>query len=89
MKTTENTKAKQILEAPKVGDAVLVNYGGDGNGKIVGITPDIGYITAIYIGGDVRIGNGDVYQVQRISHKDANWGTVRPKKQQRFSDTEG
>lgn len=70
----------KVAQRPSVGDNVLVTYRSDGEGRITGYGgTEIGKITALYLDGTVRIGNGDVYSVQRVSHKDANWGTVSPR----------
>lgn len=76
--TAEATEVEEVRQ-PRVGDSVAITYVTDGNGKVVGKN-DTATISAIYLDGTVRIGNGDVYKIERAAGGKCIWRTVPPKK---------
>lgn len=76
-------EAVTVEETPRVlsvGDKIVVNHASDGQGKLVRSKETIEEVSAVYLDGSVRIGAGDVYDVEPCSSGKAKWQTKWPKK---------
>ena len=76
-------EAVAVEETPRVlsvGDKILVTYVSDGQGKLVRSKESIEEVRAVYLDGSVRIGAGDVYDVEPCANGKAKWQTKWPKK---------
>ncbi len=67
---------------PMIGDKVLVNWKTDGECHAVKCK-DVDYVSAVYLDGTVRIGNGDVYAIEASTDDKARWQTVKPRTDKR------
>lgn len=63
-----------------VGDKILVTHVSDGQGKLVRCRESVEEVTAVYLDGTVRVGNGDVYAVEPSPGGKAKLQTKWPKK---------
>jgi hypothetical protein len=81
-----NKKEEAIVTTPaatgviKVGDKIAVTYHSDGQGKLVRSRESIEEVRAVYLDGSVRIGAGDVYEVEPCASGKAKWQTKFPRK---------
>ena len=70
-----------MKNTPKVGQTVLVTHVTDGNGQISRCKENVAYISAVYLDGTIRIGYGDVYEIEKNDGGKAIWKTKVPRRQ--------
>lgn len=76
-------EAQVVAETPRVlnvGDSILINHSSDAQGKLIRARDTIVDVKAVYLDGSVRVGSGDVYEVEACANGKAKWQTKWPKK---------